>query len=124
MGYLTSKFRSAVLILSGRGPIKQRLMTAYTAHLSDLHDDEMAPEQRAEFAKLRLRLHQVRPMNGEGPIRASVRKMSPNDAAECAEIVVELYAQMLSADVSGRSLHLVDSGRDGVPPIPKFLTKS
>lgn len=123
MGYLTSKFRSAVISLSGRGPIKQRLATAYMSYLSDLHDDEMAPEQRAEFAKLRQRLQQVSPMNGEGPIRASVRKMSPHDAAECAEIIVDLFAEMLSADASGRPLHLVDSGRDGVPPIPKFLTK-
>jgi len=124
MGYLTSKFRAAVATLCGRGPVKQRLIAAFTSHLSDLHDDEIGPEQRAECAKLRQRLHQVTPTNGEGPIRASVRKMSPDEAADCAETIIELYSQLLTCDSGGRPLHLIETGRDNLPELPSFLTKS
>ena len=67
-------------------------------------------------------MHRVSPLNGEGPICASVRKMSVDEAAECAVSVVSLYGQ----------LSRLDSGEDNVLPldaqeteiVPPFLVKS
>lgn len=124
MAYLTGNFRDAVRVLSGSGPVKQRLIQAFTTHLDELHDDELPSDAKAAFTELRSRLYQAKPMNGETAIRASVRKMSPTEAAYCAEVVVQLFEQSLEQELNGRPLHLVDSEQPGGAAIPPFLVKS
>ncbi len=124
MAYLTDRFRDAVMALSSNGPIKQRLAKAYAAHLGEIHDDELPPDQRGQFSRLRKRLHQVTPLNGETPVRASVRKMSPAEAAECSKLVVELYTGMLAHELNGQPLHLIDSETSVSVQVPHFLVKT
>ncbi len=123
MAYLTTKFRDAVLTLSGNGPVKQRLAQAFLNQLDELHDDELPLDQRGRFSKLRKRLHQVAPLNGEGPVRASVRKMSPKEASDCAALIVEIYSGILEKDLNGASLYLVNGEANATPEIPRFLVK-
>jgi hypothetical protein len=40
-------------------------------------------------------MNQVAPLNGEGPICASVRKMSIDEADDCARRIVDLYGDMI-----------------------------
>ncbi len=124
MAYLTGNFRDAVRALSGAGPVKQRLIQAFSSHLDEIHDDELPGEARLAFAELRTRLHQAKPMNGETPIRASVRKMSPTEAEHCAEIILDLFESTLEQEMNGRPLHLVDSENASASPIPPFLVKT
>ena len=81
MSPLTKQFHDAVLTLAGHAPIKQRLVSAYSEHLSGIHDEDLPRRLLGRFADLRRRLHGVTPLNGEGPVRASVRKMSGAEAA-------------------------------------------
>lgn len=124
MAYLTGNFRDAVVALSGHGPVKQRLAHAFTTYLEEIHDDEMPANSRHKFANLRQRLHQAQPHNGETAIRASARKMSPTEAAHCAEMIVELYADALTHECHGQPLHLVESEVSKSAPLPPFLVKS
>ena len=67
-------------------------------------------------------MNRVTPLNGEGAICASVRKMSVNEAAGCAEAVVALYREVMHLGDSGQVLLPLDGKeRGGVPP---FLVKS
>ena len=75
-----NRFYTAVSVLAGHGHIKQRLIQAYEDSLAIIEDDEMPVALRQSFADLRLMMNQVDPLNGEGPICASVRKMSVEDA--------------------------------------------
>ena len=113
---------AAVLLLAGHGHIKQRLRKAFEENLADLDDDDMPADARKSFAAIRRQMHTVAPLNGEGPICASVRKMSPVQASECAESIVTMYSNLLRDADDGQSvLPLETKDRAVVPP---FLVKS
>lgn len=116
------RFYAAVATLAGDGHIKQRLIRAYQDNLSDVEDDDLPVDLKEAFAELRKRMYGVTPLNGEGPIRASVRKMSVTEANECAVSVVSLYGEMLRrADDAQVNLPLDHGSAERVPP---FLVKS
>lgn len=116
------RFHAALLVLAGHGHIKQRLIRAFEDHLADLHEDELPIATKQPFADLRLEMQRVAPLNGEGPICASVRKMSVGEADECAGRIVKLYGEIVRhRDDAQASLPLADSDETRVPP---FLVKS
>lgn len=125
MSPLTQHFHDAVLALAGHAPIKQRLVCAYNDHLASVHEEDLPRHLMADFADLHRRLHNAAPLNGEGPVRASVRKMSGPEAAECARIIVQIYASLTrnrrGTEASG-PLHLVQAPE--IEPVPDFLLKN
>ena len=117
-----NRFYTAVSVLAGHGPIKQRLIQAYEDSLAIIEDDEMPIALRQSFADLRLMMNQVDPLNGEGPICASVRKMSVEEADACARRIIDLYGDMI---------RFVDSVQENLPlqmqdqpTVPPFLVKA
>jgi len=125
MSALTKHFHEAVLALAGHAPIKQRLVCAYSDHLSGIHDDELPRRLLGRFTDLRRRLHSVTPLNGEGPVRASVRKMSGPEAADCARMIVSLYGDLTREEAAAAGtgpLHLVRAPE--LEDVPDFLLKS
>ena len=120
MPYLVDQFHAAVSLLSGHGHIKQRLSAAYLDNLGAIHEDELPEAAQEIFADLRQKLRRVAPLNGEGHVRASVRKMSVNEANDCAKLIVDLYASVLRHYASGASLRLVERSTE----IPAFLMKN
>ena len=116
------RFHAALLVLAGHGHIKQRLIKAYEEYLVEIHEDELPIAMKQSFVDLRAEMHRVSPLNGEGPICASVRKMSLNEASECAGQIVTLYGEMARLrDEPQTSLPLNDGEEVRVPP---FLVKS
>jgi len=116
------RFHAALTVLAGHGHIKQRLIKAYEEYLVEIHEDELPIAMKQSFADLRLEMHRVTPLNGEGPICASVRKMSLDEASECAGWIVTLYGEIAgSRDDLQASLPLNDGDEVRVPP---FLIKS
>ena len=89
------KFHTAVSVLAGHGHIKQRLIQAYEDNLAHIEDEMIPAELREPFADLSELMNTVEPLNGEGPICASVRKMSIDDARECARRIIDMYAGMV-----------------------------
>ncbi len=116
------RFHAALLVLAGHGHIKQRLIKAFEDNLAELHEDELPISIRQAFADLRRDMQRVAPLNGEGPICASVRKMSLSEASDCAGRLVTLYGEVLRhRDEAQVSLPLADNDETRVPP---FLVKS
>jgi hypothetical protein len=116
------RFHAALSVLAGHGHIKQRLIKAYEEHLVEIHEDEIPIAMKQSFADLRLEMHRVTPLNGEGPICASVRKMSLDEASECARRIVTLYGEIVGLrDDLQTKLPLQDGEELRVPP---FLVKS
>jgi hypothetical protein len=117
-----NRFYTAVSVLAGHGHIKQRLIQAYEDSLAIIEDDEMPIALRQSFADLRLMMNQVDPLNGEGPICASVRKMSVEEADACSRRIIDLYGDMI---------RFVDSVQENLPlqmqdqpTVPPFLVKA
>jgi len=103
MSYHVDNFFAAVSVLSGHGHIKQRLISAYEDNLASIRDDDLPVAVKRSFADLTSLMHRVTPLNGEGPICASVRKMSIDEANQCAQLMVDLYGDMIRHSDSGQT---------------------
>ena len=116
------RLHAALLVLAGHGHVKQRLIKAFEDHLAEIHEDELPIAMKQSFADLRNEMQRVAPLNGEGPICASVRKMSLQEASECAGRIVSLYGDISRyGDDTQSALPLGDEDEVRVPP---FLVKS
>ena len=81
----------ATLELVRSTPIKQRLVSAYRRHLAGLPEDQLPGEVRETYRQIMTSLCGVRPLRGEDAVAASVRKMSNQEADECAALIVEVF---------------------------------
>lgn len=116
------RFHAAITVLAGHGHIKQRLIKAYEDNLSEISDDELPVALKQRFSDIRHQMTRVTPANGEGAVCASVRKMSIEEASECAAALVAFYSEIMKLGDSDDALLTVEGpGGDVVPP---FLVKS
>lgn len=116
------RFHAALLVLAGHGHIKQRLIKAFEEHLADIQEDELPIAAKQPFADLRREMHRVSPLNGEGPICASVRKMSLDEASDCAGRIATLFGEIARIrDDAAVGLPMADHDETRVPP---FLVKT
>ena len=116
------RLQAAVKVLAGHGHIKQRLIDAFATHLDEIDVDELPVAVKQAFADLRQLMHRVAPLNGEGAVCASVRKMSVTDASDCALSIVSLYDDILR--LGSRADVAVPLHDDNAPRVPPFLVKS
>jgi hypothetical protein len=72
---------SATLELVRSTPIKQRLIAAFRRHLSAVHEEHLPAEARGS-------------LRGEDAVTASVRKMSTQEADDCAALIVEIFGML------------------------------
>ena len=117
-----SRFYSAVSVLAGHGHIKQRLIEAFEENLAGIEDAELPLGVRQSFDELRRMMSQVDQLNGEGPTCASVRKMSVEQADQCAHKMIDLYGDMIRFVDDAQEalpLHIEDQ-----PQVPPFLVKT
>ena len=121
---MTSAWESlhfATLELVRSTPIKQRLVNAYRKHLQTLPEDQLPNEVRDVFGQVLKSLHGVQPQKGEDAVAASVRKMSIQDADDCAAQIVEIFGMMCKSHHSASrsssvvQLHSVDRTADEFP---------
>jgi len=105
----------ATLELVRSTPIKQRLVCAYRRYLVSLPEDQLPSDVRESFGQVMRSLRGVQPLRGEDAVTATVRKMSIQEADECAALIVEMFGQMNHAMVAPSrpngvvQLHSVDS---------------
>jgi len=97
-------------------------MKAFEDHLDAIDEDEVPRARRSAFVEMQKAMHRVAPLNGEGSVRASVRKMSPVEAGDCAVTILSIYRDMLSFyDDDSPEVRLAQGEHEKVPP---FLLKS
>ena len=97
-----NNLHSATLELVRSTPVKQRLIAAYRRHLSSIQEEQLPAEARGSVAQLMRAFAGVEPLRGEDAVTASVRKMSIQDADDCAAMVVELFGMLSrSSDTAG-----------------------
>lgn len=122
MSYHVDRFMTAVSVMAGNGHVKDRLVQAYEDNLQALACEDLPVAARQTFAELRTMMESVAPLNGEGPIRATVRKMSVHDTDRCARLMVEVLTEVVRhSDVDQKNLPFQEEERKVLPP---FLVKS
>jgi hypothetical protein len=122
MSNLVDRFITAVSVMAGNGHIKQRLVQSYEDNLQGIECDDLPVAARQPYADLRAMLQSVSPLNGEGAVRATVRKMSANDAEQCAGLMVQLLAEVVRH--SGSEQKRLPLQADERAVVPPFLVKS
>ncbi|GAC1461597.1 MAG: hypothetical protein PVSMB1_12150 [Gemmatimonadaceae bacterium] len=94
-------FEAATVSLTRPAPIKDRLTDAYLNYLVYVHEEDLPADVCDEFRALSGTLTRVSPeVRGDDALRATVRKMSSNDAAEAAVAVVRMFGAVSRASTS------------------------
>lgn len=88
------QLQRAALRLAQEGSIKERLEDAYSSHLLEVDADDLPEDVREDFAALCEAMHRERPLPRESVIRASVRKMSNEQAGRHAALLVRAFASL------------------------------
>jgi hypothetical protein len=91
------RFHGAVLVLSGAGPVKQRLADAFRKYLADLDVETLPRELRADFLSLSTSLTSGHAVGGMSVIDATIRKLSDVQAAGYAQRLVTMYGLLAQA---------------------------
>lgn len=87
------KLQGATMSLARSGSIKDRLAEAYRSYLAGLTEEDLPWDLREEFRAVSDALTRERPvMRGDDPVRATIRKMSNEEADRIACSVVRLFA--------------------------------
>ena len=94
------QLEGAALSLARSGPIKERLTEAYRNHLALVNADELPAALREEFRACHDALTHERPLRGEDAVRATVRKMSNQQADDVACSVVRLFAAVARQEMA------------------------
>jgi hypothetical protein len=110
--HLINRLEAAVTTLSGNGALKERLCHAYALHLDSIDPEALPPPLRGEFASLTNTLHSACALPGDSVVRASVRKLSCEEAERCAALIVRVFTQVAAglADNSQPALKIASSG--------------
>ena len=112
------KFQSATLSLTRSGAIKDRLTEAYRNYLALVAEDELPKELREDFRAFVRALTRERPLlRGEDAFRATIRKMSNDEADQIATTVVLMFAAI------PRSFTPVVRSLNSAQIVPLYLTE-
>jgi len=88
------RLESATLEFARSGAIKERLEGAWRHCLANLEADEVPRELRLQFLELSAQMQRERPLRGEDALRATIRKMSNEEAERHASVIVRMFCRM------------------------------
>jgi hypothetical protein len=94
MSRVYDRLESATLVLTRSGAIKDRLSGAWRQYLANLEPDDMPRELRLQFLELSAAIQRERPLRGEDAVRATIRKMSNEEAERHATLIVRMFCRM------------------------------
>ena len=94
MSRVYDRLESATLLLARAGAIKDRLNGAWRQCLSTIEPDDIPRELRLQFMELGFAMQRERPLRGEDAVRATIRKMSIEEAERHASLIVRMFCRM------------------------------
>jgi len=94
MSRIYDRLESATLHFTRSGAIKERLEGAWRQCLVHIDPDDVPREIRLQFLELASQMQRERPLRGEDAVRATIRKMSNEDAEKHASIIVRMFCRM------------------------------
>jgi hypothetical protein len=101
------KFQAATLSLTRSGTLKDRLTHAYRDHLAQIDETELPKELRDDFRILTGAMTREPPVvRGDDALRATIRKMSNDEAEEIASWVVKMLCALRPAAGAYRSTQI------------------
>lgn len=114
---LSAQLEAATLALVGDGTLKDRLCVAFCDHLDDISELELPDEVQEEFAAMARVMHGARALPGDSVVRASIRKLSSEQAQRYAGLILRTYALRIRelASTARTSPRVAVETRDSTP---------
>jgi hypothetical protein len=94
MSRVYDRLESATLHFARSGAIKERLEAAWRQCLHNIEAEDIPHELRLQFLELSSELQRERPLRGEDAVRATIRKMSNEEAERHASVIVRMFCRM------------------------------
>ena len=94
MTRIYDRLESATLHFARSGAIKDRLERAWRQSLASIEADDLPHELRLQFLELASQMQRERPLRGEDAVRATIRKMSNEEAERHAAHIVRMFCRM------------------------------
>jgi hypothetical protein len=94
MSRIYDRLESATLLLARAGVIKDRLDGAWRQCLANIEPDDLSRELRLQFLELSSAMQRERPLRGEDAVRATIRKMSNEEAERHCAFIVRMFCRM------------------------------
>ena len=111
MRQISDRFAAALRHCVSGKPLKERLADAWINELEDIGISELPEQLRAEFRRLRESMHTAVPQPNEPVARASIRKMSAEQAERETCRILQLARELQHISVQAESL-VADTGPD------------
>ena len=94
MSRIYDRLESATLQFTRSGAIKERLEGAWRQCLANIQPDDVPRELRLQFLELSNAIQRERPLRGEDAVRATIRKMSNEEAEGHSALIVRMFCRM------------------------------
>ena len=94
MSRVYDRLEAATLLLARAGAIKDRLNSAWRQCLASIEPDDVPRELRLQFLELGQAMQRERPLRGEDAVRATIRKMSNEEAEGHSALIVRMFCRM------------------------------
>jgi hypothetical protein len=94
MSRVYDRLESATLLLARGGTIKDRLDRAWRQFLANIETEDVPREVRSQFRELSTAIQRERPLRGEDAVRATIRKMSNEEAEGHAANIVRMFCRV------------------------------
>jgi hypothetical protein len=94
MSRVYDRLESATFHFARSGPIKERLEAAWRQCLQNIEAEDVPHELRLQFLELAAQLQRERPLRGEDAVRATIRKMSNEEAERHASMIVRMFCRI------------------------------
>src|SRR5690348_4124197 len=94
MSRIYDRLESATMQFARSGAIKERLENAWRQYLAHLEPDDVPREIRLQFLEIASSIQRERPLRGEDAVRATIRKMSNEEAERHAALIVRLFCRL------------------------------
>lgn len=94
MSRVYDRLETATLLLARDGAIKDRLSGAWRQCLASLEPDDVPRELRLQFMEISAAIQRERPLRGEDAVRATIRKMSNEEAERHAAHIVRMFCRL------------------------------
>jgi len=88
------RLETATLHFARSGAIKERLECAWRQCLASIDVDDIPHELRLQFLELATQMQRERPLRGEDAVRATIRKMSNEEAERHASMIVRMFCRL------------------------------
>jgi hypothetical protein len=88
---LSAKLEAAVMGLVGNGALKDRLYAAWCEHLDGIAVQDLPEDAQEEYAAMVAVMHGARALPGDSVVRAAIRKLSSEEAARYAALVLRAW---------------------------------